>query len=121
MELDLSVMEDLTLEDSEKRDLQLESSIEESSRGGIYCQACEKCMNQCQERLPIPDIMRAYMYAQGYRNLCEAQNLLLSLNLSSDICKHCERCAVTCVRGFDVSRRIRDVICLQEVPANFLV
>jgi predicted aldo/keto reductase-like oxidoreductase len=121
MELDISVMEDLTLEDSEKQDLQLESSMEESSRGGIYCQACEKCMNQCPQRLPIPDIMRAYMYAQGYQNLGEAQNLLFSLNLSTDTCDHCERCAVSCARGFDVSRRIRDVIRLQEVPPNFVV
>lgn len=121
MELDLSVMEDLALENSEKQDLQLDSPKEESSRGGIYCQACEKCMNQCLQHLPIPDIMRAYMYAQGYQNLGEAQNLLLSLNLSPDACEHCERCAVACTRGFDVSRRIRDVIRLQEVPSNFVV
>lgn len=116
MNTDLSVMEDLTLTETEKQDLQLQSSLE-----GFYCQGCQKCLPQCPFRLPIPDIMRAYMYTYSYRNLIDAQDLLLSLDLAADVCGDCEQCPVRCAKGFDISARIRDVVRLREVPADFLV
>ena len=116
MNTDLSVMEDLTLTETEKKDLQLQSSVE-----GFYCQGCEKCLPQCPHRLPIPDIMRAYMYTYGHRNLAAAQDLLFSLNLPANVCGDCEQCPVRCAKGFDISARIRDVVRLRDVPADFLV
>ncbi len=116
IDTDLSVMEDLTLTETEKKDLQLQSSVE-----GFYCQGCEKCLPQCPFRLPIPDIIRAYMYTYGYRNLIDAQDLLLSLNLPANVCGGCEQCPVRCAKGFDISARIRDVVRLRDVPADFIV
>ncbi len=113
---DLSVMEDLTLTETEKKDLQLQSSIE-----GLYCQGCERCLAQCPHQLPIPDIMRAYMYTYGYQNLGAAQDLLFSLNLPANVCGDCEQCPVRCAKGFDISARIHDVVRLQDVPADFIV
>ncbi|MBA7483946.1 hypothetical protein ES707_19463 [subsurface metagenome] len=112
---DLSVMEDLTLTETEKKDLQLQSSAE-----GLYCQGCEKCLAQCPHRLPIPDIMRAYMYTYGYRNLGAAQDLLLSLDLPANPCDGCTGCTVSCAKGFDVAGRINDVIRLKDVPSSFI-
>jgi hypothetical protein len=60
------------------------------------------------------------MYLYGYRNLGEAQDLLLSLNLPSQLCQDCGSCPVKCTNGFDVSARIRDVVRLREVPPEFL-
>ncbi len=114
MNTDLSVMEDLTLTETEKKDLKLQSSVE-----GLYCQGCEKCLPQCPHRLPIPDIMRAYLYTYGYRNLGAAQDLLLSLDLPSDPCRDCQDCPVKCARGFNVADRISDVIRLKDVPTSF--
>jgi ferredoxin len=115
MKIALSVMEDLTLNDSEKKDLQKEASLP-----GLYCQGCRQCLGQCPEHLPIPDLMRAYMYTYGYRNLGLAQDLLLSLNLPTRVCEDCSLCPVKCLIGFNVSRKIKDVVRLREVPTEFI-
>jgi predicted aldo/keto reductase-like oxidoreductase len=115
LELDLSVMEDLTLKPAEKSQLERIRMT-----AGLYCQGCEECLESCPQKLPIPDLMRSYMYLYGYRNLGEAQDLLLSLNLPSQLCQDCSPCPVKCMSGFDVSARIRDVVRLREVPPEFL-
>jgi len=114
MQLDLSVMEDLALTKEEREDLNLQGSIQ-----GLYCLGCETCTGQCPKNLPIPDMMRAYMYTYGHRNLGAAQDLLLSLDVSSDPCRDCSICPVKCAQGFDVADRITDVVRLKDVPASF--
>ena len=36
------------------------------------------------------------------------------------VCGDCAECPVKCSVGFDVSRKIRDVIRLRDVPAEFI-
>ena len=115
MNLDLSVMENPTLTNSEKAHLQWAAF-----QAGLYCQGCGQCLGQCPQELPIPDLMRAYMYVYGYRNLSHSQDLLLSLNLPPQVCGDCDECLVKCSIGFNVSRKIQDVIRLRDVPAEFL-
>ena len=115
MAIDLSVMEDLTLTDSEKEYLQRHASVR-----GFYCQGCRQCVKQCLIKLPIPDMMRAYMYTYAYRNLSLAQETLLSLDLPQRICEDCGSCSVKCSVGFDVSKRIRDIMRLRDVPEDIL-
>jgi len=115
MNIAVSVMEDLTLSDSEKKDLQKQASLP-----GLYCQGCRQCLNQCPEQLPIPDLMRAYMYTYAYRNLIHAQDLVLSLNLPDRVCEDCSQCPVICSIGFSVSSKIKDVVRLRGVPSEFL-
>jgi hypothetical protein len=115
LELDLSVMEDLTLKPAEKSQLE-----QMRMTAGLYCQGCEECLQSCPQNLPIPDLMRGYMYLYGYRNLGEAQDVVLSLTLPHQVCQDCGSCSVKCASGFDVSARIRDVIRLREVPPEFL-
>jgi predicted aldo/keto reductase-like oxidoreductase len=115
LETDLSVMADLTLTEPEKIELQKEASLR-----GSYCQGCRQCLGICPEKLPIPDLMRAYMYTYDYRNLALAQDLILSLNLPGRVCEDCSQCLVKCSIGFNVSKKIRDVVRLKEVPAEFL-
>ena len=114
MEIDLSVMKDLTLTEPEKLELQKEASIR-----GLYCQGCRQCLGQCPEHLPIPDLMRAYMYTYDYRNLPLAQDLVLTLNVPARVCGDCGQCPVKCSIGFDISSKIRDVVRLREVPTEF--
>jgi predicted aldo/keto reductase-like oxidoreductase len=116
LETDLSIMEDLTLTEPEKIELQKEASV-----SGLYCQGCRQCLGQCPEHLPIPDLMRAYMYTYAYRNLTHAQDLVLSLNLPDRVCEDCTQCPVKCSIGFNVSGKIRDVVRLRDVPLEFLV
>jgi len=115
LETDLSVMEDLTLTDPEKIELQKEVSLR-----GSYCQGCGQCLGPCPEKLPIPDLMRVYMYTYDYRNLALAQELVLSLNLPDRVCEDCSLCRVKCAEGFNVSAKIRDVVRLKEVPTEFI-
>lgn len=86
----------------------------------LYCQQCGKCRTQCPEHLPIPDIMRAYMYAYGYKYARMSKETLEELNLAPDICSNCTTCQVTCPSGFDVSAKIAAITPVMQVPNEFL-
>lgn len=116
MQLDLSVMEDLTLTEQEYADLRLDEK-----EGGLYCQACDRCLPQCPRQLPIPDVMRSYMYAYGYGNLEKAHSLITSLGLDDDPCGACSSCRVTCAKRFDVKGRVQDISRLKSFPADLFV
>jgi hypothetical protein len=115
MNEDLSVMDDLTLTDPEKEDLK-----RAASSTGLYCQGCGECLGQCVAQLPIPDLMRAYMYAYGYRQPALAKDFVASLGLPRSICQDCGQCSVKCSIGFNVAAKIRDIARLRDVPSGFL-
>jgi uncharacterized protein len=115
LETDIKIMQDLSLTKPEKAHLQKMRSM-----ASLYCQGCEQCLASCRQKLPIPDLMRAYMYLYGYRNRGAAQDLILSLRLPAQICGDCGICPVQCVSGFPVATRIRDVARIREVPPEFL-
>jgi len=113
--MNVSVNEDLTLTDQERADVTLGKA-----EGGLYCQGCEHCVARCPKSLPIPDLMRAYMYTYGYGNLEMAHALLNDLQRGSNPCGDCASCIATCVKGFAVSERISDVSRLMDVPEEFI-
>ncbi|MBM4329705.1 MAG: aldo/keto reductase [Deltaproteobacteria bacterium] len=115
MNLNLAVMKDMALTQAEKAHLRRATLL-----SGLYCQGCGQCVKQCTKQLPIPDLMRAYMYVYGYRNLGAAQDLLLSLNLPAEACQDCSSCPVKCLNRWKVSDKILDVLRLREVPSGFL-
>ena len=87
----------------------------------LYCQQCNQCEGQCPEHLPIPDLMRAYMYAYGYNYAQLSKETLNGLHLSKDICMSCAgECQVHCVSGFNVGQKIAAVKPVMDVPAVFL-
>jgi len=116
MEVDLSVMDDLNLTEPEKEDLKRASSTP-----GLYCQGCGQCVKQCIAKLPIPDLMRAYMYAYGYRQPVLAKHLVISLDLPAQVCEDCSSCPVECLNRWKVAGKIRDAVRLSDVPSEFLV
>ncbi|MDZ4165325.1 MAG: aldo/keto reductase [Smithellaceae bacterium] len=115
MDTDLAVMEDLGLSDSEKEDL-----LQEASLPSLYCQGCRQCLGQCVAGIPIPDLMRAYMYVYDYRNLGLAQDLVVSLALPPRVCEDCSSCPVNCSVGFPVREKIRDIARIREIPPEFI-
>lgn len=108
LEEDLSVMADLTLTEEELRDLRLG----EIHGDGMYCQSCLSCLSACPENLPVPELMRAYMYAFGYNNFDLAQDLLTSLDLPSPLCRTCISCQVKCRLNLGVKERIVELASL---------
>lgn len=116
MNIDLSVMEDLGLTDTEINDLKRMDSAP-----GLFCQGCGQCLQYCSEELPIPDLMRAYMYNYGYRQPALAHSLLSSLDVPLKVCDDCSSCQVECLNGWNVVEKIRDIVRLKDVPSNFLV
>jgi predicted aldo/keto reductase-like oxidoreductase len=115
MATDLSVMEDLSLNDAESLDLE-----REASGPGMFCQGCGQCLRHCDAQLPIPDLMRAYMYAYAYRQPALAHSVIASLELPGQACEDCASCSVVCANGWNVAEKIRDIRRLEDVPAHAL-
>ena len=111
-----SVMENIGFTDQEKSDIETDNTS-----GSIYCPGCGKCKDRCRAHLPVPDIMRAYMYLYGYRDLAMARELIVSLNLPDNICNDCIDCPVECIKKYDVKRKIMDVVRIKNIPKEFLI
>jgi len=114
--INLKVLADITITDQEKNDL-----LAANAEPGLYCTGCTKCMPACPFNLPVPDLMRAYMYAYGYSNPSMAYTLLGELGTGSAPCSNCETCRVECNRNFNVKEKISDISRLVNVPADFIV
>ena len=111
---DSAVMKDIKLTDDEKKDLRLGTQT-----GGLYCQQCGTCLPQCPKGLPIPDLMRSYMYAYGYRNLEAAHGEVSALGLPANPCGDCGSCRVKCPSAFDVRDKVTDIARIAATPAEF--
>jgi len=116
MEESFSVMEKLKLSKQEERDLEFARDY-----AGLYCNACNRCDGQCQKNLPIPEIMRSYMYSYGYRNMRKAKLLLAEMGVENDPCASCDTCTVSCVKNFAVGEKVQSVSRLVDVPDEFIV
>lgn len=116
LKINASVNRELILTDAEKNDL----ALFDNKQGGLYCQGCEKCLRECPKGLPIPDIMRAYMYAYGYNNARQSYDTLAELGLKENPCGNCINCTVKCSKNFAVSEKIADVIRVASIPQEFL-
>jgi len=111
---DWSVVSDIALTPEELKDLRLGEQA-----AGLYCQQCGQCLLGCPKGLPIPDLMRGYMYAYGYRNLGLAHELVGSLDIPENPCGSCASCSAVCAKGFDVADRVADISRLRSVPGDF--
>jgi predicted aldo/keto reductase-like oxidoreductase len=115
LETDLRIMKDTEMTDEDRAGL-----IAESGLPGLYCNACSNCVPGCPKNLPIPEMMRAYMYAYGYRSAAMASELLSEAGVSSDPCAGCTECTAGCVKGFDIRDKITDISRLVNVPYDLL-
>jgi predicted aldo/keto reductase-like oxidoreductase len=116
LDMNVKLLTDLTITEQEKKDL-----IFASAETGLYCTACTNCLSACPKNLPVPDLMRAYMYAYGYSNPGMAQTLLSELGTSDNPCGECGVCKVECTKKFNIKDKISDISRLVNVPSDFLV
>ena len=107
LNLDFNVMGDLSLSAEEQRDLQITSLVS----GRLYCQNCRSCIPGCPQRVEIPNLMRAFMYARGYRNLDQARSTVeeLPARRGLEACRGCDACTAACPHGIDIRYRIKDL------------
>lgn len=116
LDLNVKVMADITLTEQDKKDILIAHA-----EPGLYCSGCNKCVPACPFNLPVPELMRAYMYAYGYSNMAMAHSLLGDLGTGSDPCQDCDTCKVKCTRNFKVKEKITDISRLVNVPTDFLI
>ncbi|MCC8199076.1 MAG: aldo/keto reductase [Tannerellaceae bacterium] len=86
----------------------------------IFCQQCKQCETQCPKHLPVPDLMRAYMYAYGYKQARLSKETLLEAGLSDNACDGCDTCQVHCPCGFQMAQKIAALQPLTTIPDIFL-
>jgi predicted aldo/keto reductase-like oxidoreductase len=110
MDLDFSVMKNLTLSDEEKRGL----TIASMSRDPLYCQQCGACISSCNQRVEIPTLMRAYMYAEGYGNLIQAEAAVGELTREPGLnaCGNCVACSALCPFGINIGARVNALMAM---------
>jgi predicted aldo/keto reductase-like oxidoreductase len=108
LDMNMGVMNDLTLTKQEQRDLQLTASM----RGTLFCQNCRTCVPTCPKNVAVPNLMRAYMYAAGYGNYIQARTTIAELpeKKGLDVCRDCSACSASCRRGIDIGCRVKSLI-----------
>jgi predicted aldo/keto reductase-like oxidoreductase len=116
LDLNVKILEDITLSDQEKKDIFIASAEQ-----GLFCTGCSNCLRTCPLNLPVPDLMRAYMYAYGYSSPAMAYDLLGDLGTGSSPCTDCQTCKVKCSNNFNVKEKIADISRLVDVPSDFII
>ncbi len=112
----MAIMENLSLTKEEADFLAYASPLE-----GLYCNGCQKCIGECKKHLPIPDMMRAYMYAYGYGETKKAKEELALAGMEDNPCANCTDCTVHCIKGFNIPGKLKDIARISSVPDDFLV
>ncbi len=74
-----------------------------------YCRACGACEGECPRGLPVPEILRALMYLDGYGQFRLARESYLRLpeQVRALRCSDCAACAVRCPNGVLVAERLQ--------------
>ena len=76
--------------------------------GPYFCRMCGRCDGQCPKGLPVADMVRFVMYADGYGQfpLGREHYLRMSAEQQSVRCGDCAACAVQCPNGVHVAARL---------------
>jgi predicted aldo/keto reductase-like oxidoreductase len=74
-----------------------------------YCRMCNSCKGVCAQGLPVPDVLRFLMYAEGYGQFPMARENYLEMpeELRNVRCGDCAECTVKCANGVHVRERLQ--------------
>ncbi len=74
----------------------------------LYCRGCGRCEGTCAKGLPVPDLVRFAMYADGYGQFPLGRERFLELpeDVRAVRCGDCAECTVQCRNGVRVSERV---------------
>ena len=75
----------------------------------FYCRMCGHCEGQCAQGLPVADVLRFLMYAEGYGQFALGREHFKALpaELAGVRCGSCGNCTVHCPNGVQVAARLR--------------
>ena len=73
-----------------------------------FCRMCGECKGQCPKGLPVADMVRFVMYADGYGqfSLGRENFLRMAAEHQQVRCGDCQTCAVRCPHGVQVAQRL---------------
>jgi predicted aldo/keto reductase-like oxidoreductase len=111
LEEDFSVARNLAYTADEERYLRDFRANASLGKVSGTCERCGQCQPGCPRQANIPDLMRTYMYAAGYKNFEHARITYESIpageNLSA--CDNCTTCRANCVNGLNIPSNIRQL------------
>jgi hypothetical protein len=73
-----------------------------------YCRTCGQCDGQCPKGLPVPEMVRYVMYADGYGQFpLGRENFQRMAQEHQDVrCGDCAECSVQCPHGVHVAQQL---------------
>jgi hypothetical protein len=76
--------------------------------GPYFCRMCAQCSGQCPQGLPVADMVRFVMYADGYGQfpLGRENFQRMSAEHQAVKCGQCPTCVVKCAHGLNVAERM---------------
>jgi uncharacterized protein len=76
--------------------------------GPYFCRMCGRCAGQCPKGLPVSDMVRFVMYADGYGQfpLGREHFRMMSAEHQQARCGDCGTCAVKCPNGVQVAQQL---------------
>jgi predicted aldo/keto reductase-like oxidoreductase len=74
----------------------------------LYCRMCGSCDGTCPKGVPVADVLRFLMYADGYGQFHLGRERFLELpqEVADARCKDCSSCPVQCPNGVKVADRL---------------
>lgn len=74
----------------------------------LFCRACGQCSGACPKGMPVSDMVRFAMYADGYGQYGLGHDRFMELpdEIRKVRCSDCTECAVKCPNGVAVSARL---------------
>jgi hypothetical protein len=74
----------------------------------FYCRTCGQCDGQCPKGLPVPEMVRFVMYADGYGQFpLGRENFQRMAQEHQQVrCGDCAQCAVQCPHGVNVAQQL---------------
>ncbi len=74
----------------------------------VYCRMCYQCDGRCPQGVPVPDVLRYLMYADGYGRFDQGYERYqaLAAEVRSVRCADCGQCEIQCPNGVAVRNRL---------------
>ncbi|MFO7853129.1 MAG: hypothetical protein ACQERS_02290 [Bacteroidota bacterium] len=70
------------------------------------CRLCGKCQSQCQQGIPITDILRFERYGMDDHDWEKASSLYASLPTKGDSCNSCRNCVQACPLSLQIPEKL---------------